>query len=195
MIDLSGYSALATALFVKIDLPDDSPLLFSNFDRPYTINGDLYNSLGSLMNATTSSNELRAVSGEITITISGIPNARLQEIVSTRIKGSEVIVYRAFFNPQTGAALAIPGNSGSNIVTRFQGRVMSVAIQEDWDSGGNSSTITAQFNCASVVALFSNKISGRKTNPIDQQALYPTDTSMSDVPSLSNSNFNWGAPQ
>ncbi len=195
MIDLSGYSALATALFVKIDLPDDSPLLFSNFDRPYTINGDLYNSLGSLMSATTSANELRAVPGEITITISGIPNARLQEIVSTRIKGSEVIVYRAFFNPQTGAALAIPGNSGSNIVTRFQGRVMSVAIQEDWDSGGNSSTITAQFNCASVVALFSNKISGRKTNPIDQQALYPTDTSMSDVPSLSNSNFNWGAPQ
>jgi hypothetical protein len=195
VIDLSGYSALATALFVKIDLPDDSPLLFSNFDRPYTINGDLYNSLGSLMSATTSANELRAVPGEITITISGIPNARLQEIVSTRIKGSEVIVYRAFFNPQTGAALAIPGNSGSNIVTRFQGRVMSVAIQEDWDSGGNSSTITAQFNCASVVALFSNKISGRKTNPIDQQALYPTDTSMSDVPSLSNSNFNWGAPQ
>jgi len=195
VIDLSGYSALATALFVKIDLPDDSPLLFSNFDRPYTINGDLYNSLGSLMSATTSANELRAVPGEITITISGIPNARLQEIVSTRIKGSEVIVYRAFFNPQTGAALAIPGNSGSNIVTRFQGRVMSVAIQEDWDSGGNSSTITAQFNCASVVSLFSNKISGRKTNPIDQQALYPTDTSMSDVPSLSNSNFNWGAPQ
>jgi hypothetical protein len=195
VIDLSGYSSLATALFVKIDLPDASPLLFSNFDRPYTINGDVYDSLGSLMSATTSANELRPAPGEITITISGIPNSRLQEIVTTRIKGSEVIVYRAFFNPQTGAALAIPGNSGSNIVTRFQGRVMSLAIQEDWDSSGSSSTITAQFNCASVVALFSNKISGRKTNPIDQQALYPTDTSMSDVPSLSNSNFNWGAPQ
>jgi hypothetical protein len=197
MIDLSGYSALATALFVKIDVPDytPGPLLFSNFDRPYTIAGDTYDELGSLMSATTSANELRPVPGEITITVSGIPNSRLQEIVNTRIKGSEVIIYRGFFNPQTGAALAIPGNSGSNIVTRFQGRVMSIAIQEDWDPTGASSTITAQFNCASVVALMANKVAGRKTNPVDQQALFPTDTSMSDVPSLSNSNFNWGAPQ
>lgn len=197
MIDLSSFSSVATALFVKIDIPDytPGPLLFSNFDRPYTIGSDLYDSLGSLMSATTSANELRAVPGEITITVSGIPNSRLQEIVSTRIKGSEVTIYRGFFNAKTGADLPIPGNSGSNIVTRFQGRVMSIAIQEDWDAAGRSSTITAQFNCASVVALLNNKVAGRKTNPVDWQALYPTDTSMSDVPQLANSNFNWGAPQ
>ena len=72
---------------------------------------------------------------------------------------------------------------------------MSIAIQEDWDAAGSSSTITAQFMCASVVALLNNKITGRKTNPVDWQALNPTDTSMSDVPQLANSNFNWGAPQ
>ena len=197
MIDLSSFSSLATALFVKIDVPDytPGPLLFSNFDRPYTIDGDTYDSLGSLMSATTSANELRAVPGEITVTVSGIPNSRLQEIVSTRIKGSEVTILRGFFNAQTGANLPIPGNAGSNIVTRFLGRVMSIAIQEDWDAAGRSSTITAQFMCASEVALLANKVSGRKTNPVDWQALNPTDTSMSDVPQLANSNFNWGAPQ
>ena len=197
MIDLSSFSSLATALFVKIDIPDytPGPLLFSNFDRPYTTGGDTYDALGTLMSATTSANELRAVPGEITITVSGIPNSRLQEIVNTRIKGSEVTILRGFFNPKTGADLAIPGNSGSNIVTRFKGRVMSIAIQEDWDAAGRSSSITAQFNCASVVALLSNKVSGRKTNPVDWQAVSPADTSMSDVPNLANSNFNWGAPQ
>ena len=194
MIDLSSFKSLATALFVKIDVPD-TPLLFSNFDRPYTIGGDLYNQLGTLMSATTSANELRPAPGEVTITVSGIPNSRLQDIINTRIKGSEVTIYRGFFNAQTGANLAIPGNAGSNVVKRFQGRVMSVNIQEDWDSAGNSSSITVQFNCASVVALMSNKYAGRKTNPIDEQTFFPTDTSMSDVPSLSNSNFNWGAPQ
>lgn len=194
MIDLSSFKSLATALFVKIDVPD-TPLLFSNFDRPYTIGVDLYNQLGTLMSATTSANELRPAPGEVTITVSGIPNSRLQDIINTRIKGSEVTIYRGFFNAQTGANLAIPGNAGSNVVKRFQGRVMSVSIQEDWDSAGNSSTITVQFNCASVVALMSNKYAGRKTNPIDEQTFFPTDTSMSDVPSLSNSNFNWGAPQ
>jgi hypothetical protein len=197
MIDLTSFSSIATALFVNIDIPDytPGPLLFSNFDRPYTISGDTYDALGTLMSATTSANELRAVPGEITITVSGIPNSRLQEIVSTRIKGSNVTILRGFFNPTTGADLIIPGNSGSNIVKRFQGRVMSIAIQEDWDAAGRSSTITAQFMCASEVALLGNKVTGRKTNPVDWQALYPTDTSMSDVPQLANSNFNWGAPQ
>jgi hypothetical protein len=197
MIDLSSFSSLATALFVKIDIPDytPGPLLFSDFDRPYTIDGDTYDALGTLMSATTSANELRPVPGEITITVSVIPNSRLLEIVNTRIKGSEVTILRGFFNAKTGADLPIPGNSGSNIVTRFQGRVMSIAIQEDWDAAGSSSTITAQFMCASVVALLNNKITGRKTNPVDWQALNPTDTSMSDVPQLANSNFNWGAPQ
>jgi hypothetical protein len=198
MIDLTSFSSLATALFVKIDVPDytPGPLLFSDFDRPYTISGDTYDALGTLMSATTSANELRAVPGEITITVSGIPNSRLQEIVNTRIKGSNVTILRGFFNAKTGANLAIPGNpGGSNIVTRFQGRVMSIAIQEDWDAAGRSSTITAQFMCASEVALLGNKVTGRKTNPVDWQALNPTDTSMSDVPQLANSNFNWGAPQ
>jgi hypothetical protein len=196
MIDLSSFSALRTALFVKIDVPDYTPgaLLFSNFDRPYTFGGDTYDALGTLMSCTTNSNELRPSPGDITIGISGIPNSRLQEIVNTRIKGSEVTVSRAFFNPVTGAEISIPGNSGSNILTRFRGRVMSIGITEDWDPAGSSSTIVAQFQCASVVALFNNKIAGRKTNPVDQQVFFPTDTSMSDVPSLSNSNFNWGAP-
>jgi len=39
----------------------------------------------------------------------------------------------------------------------------------------------------------SNKVSGRRTNPIDQKELYPTDPSMDRVVSLASSNFNFGA--
>jgi hypothetical protein len=201
MIDLASIASLATSLFVKITIgADDSSivdddLLFSDHDRAYTIAGDTYVPLGTLMAATTTSAELRPSPGEVNITITGIPNARLQNIINTRIKGSDVVIYRAFFDPVTGANLPIPGNGGSNVVKRFEGRVISVSIQEEWDTIAASSSITIQFNCASVVALMANKFSGRKTNPVDQQALFPTDTSMSDVPALANSNFNWGAPQ
>lgn len=195
MIDLHSFYSIRTALFVKILVPGSDALLFSNFDRPYSFGGDTYDDLGTLMTCTTTANELRPAAGTITIGISGIPNSRLQEIVNTRIKGSEVLVSRAFFNPATGAELSIPGNSGSNIVPRYRGRVMSIGISEDWDAQSASSSIVAQFQCACVVALFDNKVTGRRTNPTDQQALFPGDTSMSDVPSLANSNFNWGAPQ
>ena len=40
--DLSAYPAIETALFVRIDVPDFEILRFSNFNRPYTIDGESY---------------------------------------------------------------------------------------------------------------------------------------------------------
>ena len=194
MIDLSGYGAVRTSLFVRIDIIDYETLLFSDHNIPFTYNGDVYNTLGRLMNVTSSSSDLRAAPGDITVTISGIPNAYLQEILDLRIKGSDVQIYRGFFDPVTGAEIAIPGNGGSGVIGKFRGRVMTVGVQEDWDPQGSSSSITIQFSCSSQVALLSNKTAGRRTNPIDQKALYPTDTCFDTTLALTKSNFNFGAP-
>jgi hypothetical protein len=58
------------------------------------------------------------------------------------------------------------------------------------DVGAVSLTLT----CTSVVGLLNNKITGRRTNPTDQELFYPGDKSMDRVPSLAKSNFNFGAP-
>lgn len=195
MINTSGYDSVRTSLFVRIDIPDYDVLRFSNHTGSYTVKGEVYDTLGSLLNVTQSNSELRASAGELTITISGIPNSRLTEIMDLKIKGSDVVVYRGLFNPASGQELVIPGNSpNGGILGRFKGRVMNFSIVEDWDPTGASSTISIQFACSSVVELLSNKVAGRQTNPISEQNLYPTDTSMNSVLSLARSNFNFGAP-
>lgn len=195
MINLTSYEQIRTASFVRIDVPDYAVLRFSDYATAYTIDGESYDTLGALLGITSTSSDLRASPGEITVTISGIPNARLTEIMGLKIKGSSVEIQRGFFNAVTAQPIAIPGNNGSNIVGRFRGRVMNFAIQEDYDSTASSSTVSIQFSCSSVVDLLSNKIAGRQTNGTSQKSFYPTDTSMDRVLSLANSNFNFGAPQ
>lgn len=194
MINLTSYEQIRTASFVRIDVPDYAVLRFSDYATAYTIDGESYDTLGALLGITSTSSDLRASPGEVTVTISGIPNARLTEIMGLKIKGSSVEIRRGFFNAVTAQPISIPGNGGSNVIGRFVGRVMNFAIQEDYDNTASSSTVSIQFSCSSVVDLLSNKVAGRQTNDTSEKSFYPTDTSMDRVLSLANSNFNFGAP-
>ena len=181
-------------MFVRIDIPGYAVLRFSDYFRSFVIAGETYDTLGDLMSISTSTNNLSPTADEVSITITGIPNTRLTEVLNTRIKGSNVTISRGFFDSVTGAPLPIPGNSGSNIVGKFVGRVVNVLIDEEYDSDNRSSSITIQFVCASVVALLENKIAARRTNDQSNKSFFPTDTSMDRVLALTRSNFNFGAP-
>jgi len=194
MIDLTSFKDIRTSMFVRIDIPNYAVLRFSDYFRPFVIAGETYDTLGDLMSISTSTNDLTPTGDEVTITITGIPNSRLTEVINTRIKGSNVTISRGFFNSVTGEPVAIPGNAGSNIVGKFIGRVVNVLINEEYDSDGRSSSITIQFVCASVVALLENKIAARRTNDQSNKSFYPTDTSMDRVLALTRSNINFGAP-
>jgi hypothetical protein len=192
--DLTSFKNIRTSMFVRIDIPDYAVLKFSDYYRPFTIAGESYDTLGDLMSVGASTNSLTPTGDEVAITITGIPNTRLSEILNTAIKGSQVNIYRGFFNSATGAPVSIPGNSGSNIVGKFIGRVVNVLIDEEYDAEGRSSSITIQFVCASVVAMLERKIAGRRTNDRSQKTFFPNDTSMDRVQGLARSNINFGAP-
>jgi hypothetical protein len=193
-IDLSSFKDIRTSMFVRIDIPDYAVLRFSDYYRPFVIAGESYDTLGDLMSVGASTNSLTPTGDEVVVTITGIPNSRLSEILTTKIKGSAVTIYRGFFNSNTGAALPIPGNSGSNILGKFIGRVVNVLIDEEYDAEGRSSSVTVQFVCASVVSMLERKIAGRRTNDRSEKAFFPNDTSMDRVQSLARSNINFGAP-
>jgi hypothetical protein len=106
-----------------------------------------------------------------------------------KVKGSNIKIYRAFFNPDTGQLLGISGNPAQ----KFQGIISNFDISDDLESGDQTGTITLTLTCTSVVELLNNKVTGRRTNPIDQKQFYPTDVSMDHVLALANSNFNFGA--
>lgn len=200
MINLTGYGAVQSNLFVRIDVPyyKDTPisspiakvLLFSDRREPYTIDEEEYIGVGNLLGITSTNSELRATSGELTITLSGIPNSSIYEIVNSRIKGCSVRITRVFFDPETNEALEIEGNP----TARYRGFVNNYSLEEDWDNTTRTSSNTIVLVCASSIDVLSNKVSGRKTNPYSEKKFFPNDKSMDRVPTLENSTFNFGAP-
>lgn len=201
MIDLTSYKSIHSALAVRIQVdnyrttPSGSYsqefLRFSDFTSPLTINSEEYIGVGRLMGITSSSSELRVSSGELTITLSGIPDARIAEIVNSKIKGCPVSIYRVLLNPADYTVLNIVGNP----MGRFRGFVNNYSLQEEYDAGQRTGRNTIVLICASAVDVLSNKVAGRKTNPASQKRFYPSDVSMDRVPTLENTTFDFGAPK
>lgn len=187
-LDLSTYTSLQTNIFVKLDIPNYGVETFSDYYKSFTFGGTTYQGLGSLLGVSNTTNNLRATSNELTISIAGIPTSNIQILLQNKIKGSSVLVYRAFFDPITSSLLNISGNPAG----KFQGVINNFEIADDLD--GNTGAITLTLSATSVVDLLNNKITGRRTNPIDEEQFYPGDLSMERVPSLARSNFNFGAP-
>lgn len=200
-IDLSGYTNVESALLVKIEVdyyktsegatPTAETLLFSDYYRDITYDSNVYRGLGQLVGITSTRSEISASEGDITITLSGIPNTSLAEIIHSRIKGSSVDVYRYLFNAQTGEGLGLVGNP----VGRFFGIVDNYTLEENYDIDSKTSSNTISIVCSNTVKLLGNKTSGRKTNKASHRSFYPNDPSMDRVSALIGTSFDFGKPQ
>jgi hypothetical protein len=201
MIDLTSYPSIQSNLFVRIQVDEyrTSPtdeyepqiLKFSDRRGNFTINSEVYTGLGNLMSVSSSSSEIRVSEGELVITLAGVPNDSIYEIINSKIKGCPVRVYRALFNASTGTFLNIAGNP----LGRFRGFVNNYSLNEEYDVDSRTSSNTLVLTCNSSVSVLQNKIAGRKTNPSSQKTFYPGDVSMDRVPNLENAIFDFGAPK
>lgn len=189
-LNLISYDAVQSNSFVRIEIPNYQTLRFSDYHKAFTINSESYDGLGELITITDTSSDLRAAPQELTIAISGIPAGNISDILNNKIKGSSIILYRALFNPTTGNLISLSGNPSG----KFKGVVSNFVISDELSSGSDTGTRELILTCTSVVELLSNKVSGRRTNPLDMKQWYPTDISFDRVPSLAKSNFNFGAP-
>lgn len=197
MINLDSYQAIKTSLFVRFDVAEyrtnssdpyvSQILTFSDHDAIVTINGETYTPVGKLLGVTSSRSELRPSGSDVTITLSGIPDTSIAEIVHSKIKGSPVKIYRGYFNASTGAQI-------NSFVGRFIGSINNYSLQEEFDVYERTASNTIVIECNSTVETLSNKVAGRRTNEQSMKSFYPTDTSMDRVSSLQGSNFDFGAP-
>jgi hypothetical protein len=187
-VDLSGYRAILPALFVKITSPVATYRL-SDYRTSYVLNGETYSTLGSLLGVTSSASEMRITESEISVTISGVPAGSVAGILNSDFKGSPIEIQRAFFSP-SGTLLPVGGNPA----IKFKGLIANYGLNEEWDNATKSSTFTATLICQSIVSILKNKVGGRRTNPYDELKWYPEDSGMTRVPTLVNSNFQFGAP-
>jgi len=189
-INLSSYKNVETGMFVSMVVPNYGTLKFSDQFREIVIDGITYLPLGNLLGVSDTNSELVNSSGEVTLTISGIPNSSISEIVNNKIKGSKIKIWRAFFDATTKQLLNITGNP----VGRFQGIVTNYSLEEDYSPGSSDMRNTILLICTNNVAVLSTKITGRRTNYADHRALYATDPSMDRVSKLATTNFNFGSP-
>lgn len=191
-INLSAKESIQANYFVRMDIPNYTVLRYSDYHRPFDINGETYQNLGSLVSITSTDSNLRAAPKDITIQIGGIPESSITDVLANDFKGSPVQVYRALFDSVTGE---LDSSVSPNPTGRFRGIISNFELSDDIDTGSDTGTLLLVFTCSSVVEVLGNKIGGRRTNPLDHKDFYPNDKSFDRVPRLAKSNFNFGAPK
>ena len=187
MIDLTSYASLESAILVKWDVPNFSTAYLTDYNIPLAFGGQTYTNIGNLLSVSSVTSELKPSKGELTIGLSGVPTNSISDLIGQEIKGSQLWIYRSYFNSQTHQPLSL---GGGNTQLHFKGIVTNYAITDDIDLGAGVATSTITLTCNSAVETLSNKVSGRRTN----QADFPGVSDMSRVQALANSNFNFGAP-
>lgn len=198
--NLTSYKSIQSGIFVRINCeyykatsgasPTTQVLRFSDLNRTVTIGGESYVGAGNLMAITNAASEIKIGNSEISISLSGIPNTSIAEVINSRFKGCEVIVYRGLYNPTTNVLLSVSGNP----FKRFHGIITNYTITEEFNNDTLTSSNTVTFTAASTVEVLGNTTKGRRTNPKDQRSFYASDASMDRVPALIGSKFNFGAP-
>jgi hypothetical protein len=173
-----------------LDIPNYQVVRFSDDTKTRTILGESYTNIGQLLYIGDTSSEIRALEQEISLGISGIPSGSVAEILNNNPKGSNIVIYQALIDPATDQLFTGPGNP----LTKFRGLVTNYNMEETWDPESRSTTFTIVLQCTSLIASILEKVSGRRTNDSDQQALYPGDLSMSRVSTITRAQFQFGKP-
>ena len=176
-----------------------STYYIANTYAPIQYNGNTYVGLGHFLGMNEIQDDLRPTNNSIQLSLSGIPKdpgeaglgdfaSYVSLILGSKIKGSKIEIYRAFFDKTTGELL------NSSVSLRFSGYVSNYTISDSTDIATRTDSYTCVIQCSSVHAILERKITGRRTNSTDQKALYPSDTSMDRVIAISKTSFDFGKP-
>jgi hypothetical protein len=163
----------------------------SNLYKTLTWNGHEYQTMGSFLNMSEMQNDLRATNNQLSVSLSGIPVGDdtpnfLNIVLNSKVKGSRIQVYRAFFNPNTMNII--------NVYQRYNGYVSNYSLGENWDQDNRLVSNTISLQCSNINAIIEKQYAGRRTNIGDQQKYFPSDTGMYRVKLLADTQFDFGKP-
>jgi hypothetical protein len=185
---VQNTGAIKSAEFVKLTIFNEysnaanvTTHTFSSAYKNETIDGDLYLALGGLLAVGSQNRDLRVTAGDTNISLSGVSGNNIQVVLDTKIRGSEVEVWRGFYDDND-----ILGNS----YLRFTGIITNYNIQEE--RSGTDDNFVVTVSASSYKTVLSNRIAGRKTNEESWKVFNPTDTSMDNVYSIAGVQFDFG---
>ena len=186
MTALSSNS-IRFAEFVKLTTPS-ATYTFCNAAAAITVDGTVFSGLGSLLNITNIDRQVKATSGDLGVSLTGIDSANIALILSATIKGSKIEVWRGFLDSNN----QIITTPTQQFFKRYQGLVSTVAINEDFDSDKRIRVATCVLSCASFRTILQNRVGGIRTNPSIWKTFYPNDISMDRVPVIAATFFDFG---
>ena len=194
-LDLSSYKNIQQALFVYINVPDYGPLRMSTYSRAIAIqepdnNYYSYSPNGILLAVSEFNNELTPSRNDVTISLSAIDQTFVAAMMGYAIKGSKVVIRRAFFDPTTGLMLDIEGNPS----IRFTGVIANYSFNDEINTLTGDTTTTISVSCSNIVSVLEKKISGQRTSSNQRRALYDGDAGFDRVATIATTQFNFGKP-
>jgi hypothetical protein len=187
MTALSSNS-IVYAEFVKLTTPS-ATYTFCNAAAPITVDGTVYSGMGSLLSITNIDRQVKATSGDLGISLTGIDSANIALVLSANIKGSKIEVFRGFLDSNN----QIITTPTQQFFKRYQGLVSNIAIKEDFNTQERIRVATCVLTCASFRTILQNRVGGVRTNPSIWKTFYPNDISMDRVPVIAATFFDFGA--
>jgi len=186
--EVTNKPQITSAEFVRLRIFNDflnsndvSVYTFSSAYKPETIDGTVFTPLGGLLEVGPQSRNLKVTSGDTVIALSGISGNNMNVVLGTKIRGSEIEVYRGFYDDNM-----VLGNH----YLRFTGIITSYNILEDYDDRDDMFTVAVA--ASSYKTVLENRIAGTKTNSESWKFFDQTDTSMDRVYSIANVQFDFG---
>lgn len=163
---------------------------FCNAAAAITVDGITFTGLGALLSVGEVNREIKATSGDMLITLIGIDPTNLALILGSNIKGSTVEIWRGFFDSNN----QIITSPSTQFFKRYQGIVINISLQEDFNDEIRQRVATASVACSSFREVLANRIAGIRTSSTTWKQLYANDTSMDRVNAIAGQFFDFGAP-
>ena len=175
------------AVFLDLTLGGTTYRISSAYAQ-IAIDGYQYLPSGAFLQISDLTEDLKTTNGDIQISLSGIPAEYnyMNLVLNTQIKGGEVKIRRAFFDPATQQALA------GEVYLRYQGVITNFSVDETTNFLNGELTNQITVTCASINTLLENRVRGQRTNGTDRRRFYPGDISFDRVKDLQNVSFDFG---
>jgi len=192
MIPVSNTNTLSHFIAIDLTLGDQTYYISTNRTAlsllsPTTFTDQNYQALGWALSIGNITDDLKTNNGDMQISLSGIPDGLVNQILNNEVKGGKVSIVRwmskdNYYAPQN----VIRG------YRRYTGIVTNYQIEEDDSFLDRTRTYTCTITCANINTLMENRISGQRTNKSDRQKFYPGDISFNRVADLMNTSFDFG---
>lgn len=174
--------------FVEIKMSDTDSTKQLRLSSHYTdlvVGGETYVAAGQLMSIGSTTDNIEATDDSLSIGLSGIDSSVTAAVLSSKVPGSEINIYRGFFNEDTGLLY----DNAPYLV--WSGIASSYSITDTFDID-NTDAVSIQVEGKSLLSSIMDRQSGVYTSVSSYQTITSSDKSMEFVAGLTNKTFNFG---